>query len=284
MADRALNSPLAVFSQVASDYHGSWWSSWAMLTFLLGPFLAVLPKRWRQSLPMQKRIEWQTASMLSGFAEFLFGVAAMLYWYSYSMTTWVSRGLDAALAGKVGPNVNDQQIGFMAIFIFATHPLTWLILYVAVEGSVRLIGAAFAENNLGVLPLFVADKIFLKLTGQSAPGIAQAAGYTETNVSSYVGAIRDKVRVSRALNLPDELCVVRDGADEFLDIRACRNKPDWTPPRTVRYQDTFYRLENSFRGSEPRTYHYRLRRLSAGVMSRTVLVYAPDQEPAVSEK
>ena len=255
-----------------------------MLTFLLGPFLAALPKRWRQSLPEQKLIEWQIASMLSGFAEFLFGVAAMLFWYSYSVTTWVSRGLDAALAGKMGPNVNDQQIGFMAIFIFATHPLTWLIAYVAVEGSIRLVGAAFAENNLGILPLFVADKIFLKVTGQSGPGIAQAAGYTETNLSSYVEAIREKTRVMRTAIIPDELCVTREGGDEFLEIRACRTKPDWTAPRTVKYQDTFYRLEESSRGSEPRPFRYRLRRLSAGVMSRTVLVYAPEEEPVVSEK
>ena len=255
-----------------------------MLTFLLGPFLAALPKRWRQSLPMQKLIEWQIASVLSGFAEFLFGVAMMLFWYSYSVTTWVSRGLDAALAGKTGPNVNDQQIGFMAIFIFATHPLTWLIAYVAVEGSIRLVGAAFAENNLGILPLFVADKIFLKVTGQSGPGIAQAAGYTETNLSSYVGAIREKTRVMRTAIIPDELCVTREGGDEFLEIRACRTKPDWTPPRTVKYQDTFYRLEESPRGSEPRPFRYRLRRLSAGVMSRTVLVYAPEEAPVVPEE
>ena len=255
-----------------------------MFTFLLGPFLAALPKRWRQSLPMQKLIEWRTASMLSGFGEFLFGFVAMLYWYSYSVTTWVSRGLDAALAGKMGPSASDHEIGLMAIFTFATHPLTWLIFYVAVEGSVRLVGAAFTESILGVLPLFVADKIFLKITGQGGPGIAQVAGYTETNLSSYVGAIREKVRVTRTAIVPDELCVTREGADEFMEIRACRSKPDWTPPRTLRYQDTFYRLEESSRGSEPRPFHYRLRRLSAGVMSRTVLVYAPEQAPVLSEK
>ena len=255
-----------------------------MFTFLLGPFLAALPKRWRQSLPMQKLIEWRIASMLSGFGEFLFGVVAMLYWYSYSVTTWVSRGLDAALADKMGPNVNEHEIGFMAIFIFATHPLTWLIFYVAVEGSVRLVGAAFTENNLGVLPLFVADKILMKITGQSGPGIAQTAGYTETNLSSYVGAIREKVRVSTTGTVPDELCVIREGADEFMEIRACRSKPDWTPPRTVRYRDTFYRLEEASQGSGARPFRYRLRRLSAGVMSRTVLVYAPKQEPVAFEK
>ena len=233
---------------------------------------------------MRKLIEWRTASMLSGFAEFLFGVVAMLYWYSYSVSTWVSRGLDAALSGKAGPSVNEQEVGFMAIFIFATHPLTWLIFYIAVEGSVRLVGAAFTENNLGVLPLFVADKIFLKITGRSVPSAAQAAGYTQTNISSYVGAIREKARVVRTTVIPDELCVTREGADEFLEIRACRSKPDWTPPRTVRFQDTFYRLEGSSSGSGPRPFHYRLRRLPAGVMSRTVLQYAPELEPLVWEK
>ena len=248
-----------------------------MFTFLLGPFLAALPKRWRQLLTFHQLIEWRIAFMLSGFGEFLFGVVAMLYWYSYSVATWVSRALDAALAGKMGPEVNDHEIGFMAIFIFATHPLTWLILYVAMEGSIRLVGAAFTENNLGVLPLFVADRIFLKITGQSGPGIARTAGYTETNLSSYVGAMREKARVISSAIIPDELCIAREGADEFLEIRACRNKPDWTPPRTVKYQDSFYRLEESSHGSEPRPFRYRLRRLSAGVMSRTVVLYVPEQ-------
>src|SRR5207302_7148078 len=93
-----------------------------------------------------------------------------------------SRGLDAALAGKAGPGVSDQEVGFMAMFIFATHPLTWLILYFAVEGSVRLVGAAFTESDLGILPLFVLDKIFLKIAGQSSPSAAQEGGYTETNL------------------------------------------------------------------------------------------------------
>jgi hypothetical protein len=192
--------------------------------------------------------------------------------------------LDAALAGKMDPRVTDRDITIMSLFIFATSPLTWMIVGVFAEGSVRLVGAAFTESNLGILPLFVVDKIFLKMTGRSGPGVTQAAGYTETNVSSYVGAIREKVRVSTKAIVPDELCVTREGADEFLEIRACRSKPDWTPPRTVRYQETFYRLEEFSRGSEPRPFRYRLRRLSAGVMSRTVLVYAPEEEPVVSEK
>lgn len=255
-----------------------------MFTFLLAPFLAVLPKRWRQSLPLLKSIRWRTPCLLSGFAELVLAIAAYMYWYSYSMNTWVSRGLDAALTGKMGPNVSDHDITIMSLFIFATSPLTWAILYVGVEGSVRLLGAAFSESYLGILPLFVVDKILLKITGHSAPGIAQSAGYTESNLSSYVGAIRERARVMSNAIIPDELCVTRVGEDEFLEIRACRSKRDWTPPRTVRYQDTFYRLEDSSHVSGARPFRYRLRRLSAGVMSRTVLAYVPEQEPIVSEK
>jgi hypothetical protein len=255
-----------------------------MCGFLLGPFLALLPKRWRRSLPLPPSGDWRVSFILSGLAEFLAAVAAMLYWYSHSVTTWVSRGLDLALAGKAGPGVNEQEIGFMAIFIFATHPLTWLIAYFAVEGSVRLVAAAFAESHLGILPLFALDKIFLKTTGQSGSSAAKKGGYKQGNLSSYVGAIREKVRGLGTACIPDELCVGTEGAEEFLEIRASRRKPHWTPPRTVKYQDTFYRLEDSSIGSAPRPYRYRLRRLSAGVMSRTVLMYTPEPEPVVSEQ
>jgi len=254
-----------------------------MLTFLLGPLLALLPKRWRDTLSFRESIDWRKASMLSGFGEALFALAAFFFWYSYSMTTWVSQGLDAALAGKTDSRVTDQQVGFMAFTIFATHPLTWLIAYAGMEGSVLLLGAAFSENNLGTLPLFVLDKAFLKITGRSEPSVAQAAGYAQGNLSSYVRAIREKVHSSRTPILPDELYVIREAADEFLEIRACRRKADWTPPRTVRYQDIFYRLESAHHGPSPRPFCYRLRRLSAGVMGRTVLVYSPEEAPILAK-
>jgi hypothetical protein len=255
-----------------------------MRTFLLGPFLALLPKRWRESLADRDSIGWQIAGTLSGFGESLVALVAMMYWYSYSVTGWVSRGVDAAVAGKMGRGVTDQEIGFTAFVIFATHPLTWLIAYAGVEGSVRLVGAAFTEHNLGILPLFVMDKIYLKIIGRSGPGAAKAAGFEQGNWSSYTGAIREKVRLSRAPLVPDELCFTKNGPDEILEIRACRRKPDWTPPKTVRYEDAFYRLEKSFDGPEPRPFRYRLHRLTAGVMGWGVLTYAPEEAPVVARE
>jgi hypothetical protein len=251
-----------------------------VLTYLLGPFLALLPQRWRNSLPMRESVNWRHATVLSGFGEAAVALAALLFWYSYYMNLLVSNGLDSALSGKLGPGVTDQTIGFTALVVWATHPLTWLIAYAGVEGSVRLVGAAFTETNLGILPLFVADKVFLKLSGRSAPSAAKAAGYSEGNFSSYASAIREKAILKKFPQVPDEILISRDGPEEMLEIRACRRKMDWDPPRTVRYQDSFYRLEASADANPPRPFRYTLRKLSAGVMGRSVLIYSPE-EPIV---
>jgi hypothetical protein len=84
--------------------------------------------------------------------------------------------------------------------------------------------------------------------------------------------------------VPDELCFSGSAPDEFLEIRACRRKADWNPPRTVRYQDNFYRLEACTDGMPPRPFRYKLRKLSAGVMGRTVLVYSPEEAPVLAKR
>ncbi|PYU87515.1 MAG: hypothetical protein DMG51_01960 [Acidobacteria bacterium] len=55
------------------------------------------------------------------------------------------------------------------------------------------------------------------------------------------------------------------------------------PPSTVRFQDSHYRLEVLSGGSAPRPFRYILRKLPAGVMGRTVLVYSPEDAPVVAK-
>jgi len=222
--------------------------------------------------------------VLSGFAEAVIALIALMYWYSYYMALLVSNGLDSALAGKMGPQVTAQEIGFTALVIWATHPLTWLLAYVAVEGSVRLVGAAFTETNLGILPLFVVDKAIGTITGQGKKEVSETQDGLQGNFSSYAGAILEKAMVKGLAEVPDELCFTGSAPDEFLEIRACRRKADWNPPRTVRYQDTFYRLEACSGGSASRPFRYTLRKLSAGVMGRTVLVYSPEEAPVLAKR
>jgi hypothetical protein len=251
-----------------------------VLTFILGPILALLPKAWRNSLPGGDAVNWRIAAVLSGFAESAIALVAMMYWYSYSMTSWVDRGLDSATTGKMPTQVTDQEIGFTALVLVATHPLTWLIAYAGIEGAIRLVAAAFAGTNLGILPFFLLRKFFAIGSGERRPRSAQAARYSQGNLSSYVGAIREKAMVRGLAEVPDELVFIGKPPEEFLEIRSSRRKENWEPPRTVRYQDTFYRLEGCSGGGASRPFRYMLRKVSAGVMGRTVLVYSP-AEPQI---
>jgi hypothetical protein len=247
-----------------------------VLTYLLGPILALFPKRWRKSLFSALPVAWRPATVLSGFGESVIALIALMYWYSYYMTMLVSNGVDSAMTGKLPVGVTDHEIGFTALVIWATHPLTWLIAYAGVEGTVRLVSAAFSENNLGILPIFAVDKAIGLVTGRGRREAAATLTGAQGNISSYFGAIGEKILVGGLPMVPDEICSLRNEMEEIMEIRACRRKEDWIPPRVVRYQNGFYRLEGSSRGSASRPFLYTLRRLSAGVPGRNVLLYSPE--------
>ena len=246
-----------------------------MLTYFLGPFLAFFPKRWRESLPASSSVNWKHATVLSGLAESVLALIAMVYWYSYSMASWVGHAMDKTLSGDMPTGVNEQEIGFAAVMIFATHPLTWLIGYSSVEGAVRLLGAAVSENILGVLPLYLVDQVITRIAGRGTKSTDSA----QNNFASAKSAVRTTLMQSILPRVPDELRVARNENEEVLEIRACRPKEDWVPPRVVRYGDVYYRLEETSKGTVSRPFGYLLRRLPAGVPGRSVLLYQPEMEP-----
>jgi hypothetical protein len=250
-----------------------------VLTILLGPFLALFPKRWRDSLPAVLTPNWRLATILSGLAESAASLFALVVWYSYSMTTWVARGMDSATNGDLPRQANEQEIGFAAVTIFAMHPLTWVIAYFAMEGVVRVLGAAISETIMGTFPLYLVDFVVAKVTGRAAASETAAPGALRSNVSSYADAVRQKVLMAKLPEVPDEIILKRSGIDETLEIRACRTKDDWVPPRIVRYGEVYYRLEETAKGSASRPFAYILRRLAAGVPGRSVIIYRPNPPP-----
>jgi hypothetical protein len=243
-------------------------------TLLFGPLLSLLPLRLRKSLPFYKTVNWSAATALSGLAEFILGVVLTLFWYDDSMTTWVNRAMDAALTGKLGPGVTDQAIGFSAYLVWASHPYTWCLGYVCIEGAIRLCGAAFTDVMLGTFPLFLLDKIFAKLF---LPPVPKSVDFQRSDTDpSFFGAIWERLFLSRTRELPDELTVRKNASGEILEVHASRRKPDWTRPCIIRYAGNYYRLESATRSASPRRpFLYTLHRLPAGVPSRTVLLYNP---------
>jgi hypothetical protein len=254
-----------------------------MWIFLLGPFLSLLPTRWRKALPFSQAVHWHSASIISGLAESLIAVVGLMYWYSYSVTTWVSRALDNTLSKSAPTTITDHEIGFAALLIWATHPLTWTIAYFGIEGMARAC-AALTDTVLGVFPLYLLEKIYSKISRRGEPEHASAVKFSQSHVSSYVDTVKEKVVTARLSPVPDELCIAKSGAEEILEIRAWCSKPDWTPPRIVRYEDRYYRLEECAKAPVPRPFVYKLRRLAAGVPGRTVLIYSPDEAPILASR
>ncbi len=252
-----------------------------MLSYALGPFLAFLPKRWRESLPFHASVEWRPAVLLSGLLECVAALTALVYWYSYSVTHWAADAVFSAI--KNGAEIDPNAIGFAGLAVMFLHPLTWLIAYCGVEGMVRLC-AAFTDTTLGVLPLFLADKIYLQLPRVWNPLSVGTYNYSQSQLASGILSVRKRTLMASLPLVPDELRFTTEGSDEILEIHSCRVKTEWTPPRVVRHEDRYYQLEACSERSESRPFVYTLRRLPAGVPSRTVLIYSPEQTPVRMER
>ncbi len=254
-----------------------------MWIYFLGPFLSLLPRRWRKALPFDNAVPWRFSAIVSGLVESVLALAALMYWYSLSVTTSVSHALDNVLNKSAPTGITDHEIGFAALVVWATHPLTWAIALAGIEGMARTC-AALADSILGLFPLYLLEKVYSKISRTPAPEPAAAVRFSQSHMASFMETVIEKVLSARLAQVPDEFCVTHINSEEFLEIRAWTAKPEWTPPRVVRYEDRYYRLEDFSRGPAPRPYIYKLRRLPAGVPGRTVLTYSPDEAPILASR
>jgi len=250
-----------------------------MWRLLLGTVFAALPRKWRAALRADEAVPWQRAAALSGVLECLLGLAALVVWYSHSVSTWAANALDSALRGGPEAAVPGQAIGFSALVLWCLHPGTWLLAFFAVEGAVRMLAAVATEEVRGLSLLAFADWCYGKAAGREREGDALHVPTGREQVASLLATVRGKVQTAGLAELADEIALSGPG-ELFLEIRSCRPKDGWTPPRVVRFGEGYYRLETVSQGPRPRPFVFRLRRLEAGVPGRTVLVYrGPEEGP-----
>jgi len=218
-------------------------------TYVAGPVLALLPVPWRKALPMTEQVQWGSATAVSGFLEMVAAITGLGLWYMFEMSG------------------EHQEV---ALMVFYTNPLTWILFYFFFEGAVRMCGAAFAEDALGTMPLYVLERaVFLvKNRREAKPGEVM-----RQNIKSFVESMREELMVARLEEVPDELHYTRSGTDETLEVRASRRKKEWLTPKIVRVDEVYYRMEESSVEKGPRPFRYRLRRLEAGVPGRSVILY-----------
>jgi hypothetical protein len=240
----------------------------------MGPFLSLLPKRWRASLALGSSMDWAVAAAISGVLEFVLAAVVFLTWYSYSVTHWAGNAVESAI--RNGADIPPNGVGLAAWATMFLHPLTWLIIFFQLEAIVRFLAGAFTGKVYGTLPLFVLDKILLRFV---PGGTKQQQSGTEPAWSSFSGTIRQRLRSSWLPVLPDELVHTKDASGDLLSIRSSRPKSGWDPPRIVLTDNVYYRLERVSEQSGARPYVYFLRRLPAGVPGRSVIQYSPDNWP-----
>jgi hypothetical protein len=223
-----------------------------VLTLLVGPAVALLPKRWRESFALTSD-EWKLAGAISGFLESAAAMAALVAWYSYSVTHWARDAIFSTVDAHPQAAIPPGTEGFAALVLLLFHPFTWFILYCGVEGTVRLLASTIGGTTFGILPLYLVERSYSLLLSR-----------------------RNKLNSSAGNRFePDCLTTRTDAAGEILEIRAVLPKEGWLPPKTVRFGGVYYRLFQAYEErSTDRSFVYVLRRLSAGVPSWTVVNYS----------
>ncbi len=213
-------------------------------SYLLAPFLAFLPSRWRDMWFIDHHIHWRTATIISGLLQFFLAPILLLLWAS---------GEVCSLATALGFGCGGGPTQMFSLVILGFNPVTWLLIYLIFEGFGRAFAAAMLGESPGTLVLLAPDWLYLFLKRKFRPAPPP---------------------------LPDLITQDDLRPDWQLKIEASRRKRDWEAGRLLRYAGNFYRIESCAQAIGLRPCIYQLRRLPAGVASRSVILYSPETPAA----
>ncbi|MFQ5663009.1 MAG: hypothetical protein ACE5HL_04180 [Terriglobia bacterium] len=226
-----------------------------MLSYIAGLVLSLLPERYRRRWWSGSSVSLHPAAFTSGLAQFLGCLLIFILRYVDFFQRRVQdlggRMTDAAAEELLRRSDVQYGMGFVTTLEYALQPLSLLLVYFALEGAVRLCGAAFTEEILGTLPLHV---------------VAWAHERVE------------RVRAERALGPRVADTVERgDGKEYDVRIASCRPKSNWDRLVTVAFEEEFYEVVKEEQGSPPRRFVYLLRKMPPGKVIRGLHHYRPDE-------
>ena len=232
-----------------------------MWNYLLGPLLTLLPERWRRKWLADAPVDWPRAAFVSGVAEGVLCLAALVGWYLY----YIQVAIDAQASltagalltrdvpqGATGAGMS-YAMGLAALTSFVTHPLTWALAYFSIEGALRGLAALLTDEVAATLPLVLVERSIAR---------GQRAVYER--------------RVPRVAD------VVTRGREEDpwdLKVESCRPKPTWKYPLTISYEGEFFQVAGVAAGgaTPARPHVYLLRRPPPGEAYRGVQPYDPEE-------
>ena len=229
-----------------------------MWTYLFGPFLALLPVRWRAILFWNKPVNWVAATVVSGFVEALASLLTLALWYLSEIQRLVNQ--QTAIAADAVGKARDLKgltniemaysMGLGGLLTFALNPLTWLLAYCTFEGIWRALAATVNQDAHGTGLLAIFDWMYVRRQKQA--------------YETRVPLVED--RVTRAPEGPN--------APEWtLKVESCRPKPSWKGVQIIRVGEEYFRALRETHDEQaqwrtdglPRRPHiYYLKRIPAG--------------------
>ncbi len=113
-----------------------------LVCYILGPFLAFLPSRWRATWFANRHFPWRGATIVSGMLQFLAVPLIVIHFRQYQY--------------------------FFIVGNFA-DPGTWVVFYFFFEGVGRSVAAATTGEMAGTLLLVAPDRLLLYVRRKLAP-------------------------------------------------------------------------------------------------------------------
>lgn len=233
----------------------------SIVRFIAAMAGALLPRQYRSRWAWASEANLQGASIFSGLAEAAICLALIILRYFVFFQWRMGTIADAALKRPGGDQMLASEAvqygaGFTVLAEYTFRPLTLLLIYFTIEGTVRLFAALVGDECVGTMPLH------LVVWGQDCARKV----WREHQLPPRV---------------PDEVQLCK-GISYDLCIASCRPKPGWDRLMTIEYNDELYELFDEKKGTAARPYLYLLRKLTPGRIIRGLHHYHPDE--ALTEK
>ena len=223
-----------------------------MLALLTSIFVSLVPRRYRWRFLDDPEVSMKRGALLSGVVEFV--LCAFLLWWRYPRFFAARMEEAHAAALKVGGDRITEGVyafgrGGFSLFEYLIHPLTLVLLYFVIEGTVRLATATATGEVLPTLPL---------------------------QLVAWTHGLIERKQHERWLG-PRMVDLVKPGAVDYdLRIESCRPKP-WTALSTISYEDQLYEVVRSVDGTPPRRFVYLLRKAPLSKVVRGLHHYRPEE-------
>ncbi|MGD0305521.1 MAG: hypothetical protein ABSC71_11905 [Candidatus Acidiferrales bacterium] len=201
---------------------------------------------------------WRIASFICGVSQCATGLAAMVWWYSYSVRNWVQTVVSHAVQSQSSlSEMKPHAQGLLALTLIVSSPVTWIIIAWSVEGLVRILAAAITSEVFATLPLaLIAGAISpFRPVRDENPGLRGGgttvgdASLDDSPARSFANFLRRGIVEHTHAHVPDDVTRIKDVDGDLLRIRTSHTKPDWEPGRIVRVGDVggnggdFYRID-----------------------------------------